>query len=96
MDSHHAALWSTPYDDRDKYSMVKYCPYAQRNAECLDTALSRGILAIYHKPEVAYCNYKLVANVIRTVKIHVLSYLVHGLIYHGCQPISIQGFNHPF
>ena len=46
----------------------------QDNAECLDTALISGILAIYHKPpEVTYCYYKLVTNVIRAVKIHVLS-----------------------
>jgi hypothetical protein len=43
--------------------------------ECLDTALTCGILAIYHKPEVPYCYFKLVTNIIRTVKIHVLSYL---------------------
>ena len=43
--------------------------------QCLDTALSCGILAIYHKPpDVTYCYYKLVANVIRAIKIHVLSY----------------------
>ena len=35
--------------------------------ECLDAALSRGILAIYHTPEVPYCYYKLVTNVIRAV-----------------------------
>ena len=34
------------------------------------TALSRGILAIYHKPpEVPYCYYKLANNVIRVLKI---------------------------
>jgi hypothetical protein len=60
-----------------------------------DTALDRGILAIYHKPpEVPYCYYKLVINVIIAVKIIVIL-MVYGLIYHGCKPISIQGSNHP-
>jgi hypothetical protein len=45
------------------------------NVECLDTALSRGILAIYHK--VPYYYYKLVTNIIRAVKINVLSYLLY-------------------
>jgi hypothetical protein len=42
---------------------------AQRNMECLETAISCVILAIYHKP-----HYKLVTNVIRAVKINVSSY----------------------
>jgi hypothetical protein len=41
------------------------------NAECLDTALS----PIPQPPEVPYCYYKQVTNVIRTVKVNVLSYL---------------------
>ena len=58
-----------------QYTTAKGCSYAQRNMECLYTALNCGILAIYHKPpEVPYCYYKLVTNVIRAVKIHVLSY----------------------
>ena len=39
-------------------------------------------------PEVPYCYYKLVTNVIRAFKIFVLS-------YPWCQPISIQHSNHP-
>jgi hypothetical protein len=46
-----------------------------RNAECLDTALSRGILAIYKKPSrVSYFYYKLVTNIIRALTRNVLSY----------------------
>jgi hypothetical protein len=33
-----------------QYTTAKGCSYARRNVECLDTAISRGILAIYHKP----------------------------------------------
>ena len=44
-------------------------------------ALNRGILAIYYKT--LRC---LIANV---------KFLIYGLIYHGCQPISIQGSNNP-
>ena len=33
-----------------QYSTAKGCSYARCNEECLDTALSRDILAIYHKP----------------------------------------------
>ena len=41
-----------------------------------DATRSAWILAIYHKlPEVPYCYYKLVTNIIRAVKINVLSYL---------------------
>ena len=55
--------------------MAKGCSYVRRKAECLDTALSRGILVIYYKsPEVPYCYYELVTPVIRAVKINVLSY----------------------
>ena len=37
--------------------------------ECVDAAISGGILAIYYKPpEVPYCCYKLVTKVSRTVK----------------------------
>ena len=47
-------------------------PYARRNVECLDTAHGHGILAIYYKPpEVPYCYYKLVTNVIRAVFCHI-------------------------
>ena len=42
-----------------------------------------------------YCYYKLVTNVIRAVKIHFVIPVVCRLIYHGFQPISIQGSNHP-
>ena len=41
-------------------------------------------------PKVSYCCSKLVTNVIRAVKTHYIF-----MIYHGCQPISIQGSNHP-
>ena len=34
-----------------QYTKAKGCSYAQRNAEGLDTVVSRGILAIYHKPQ---------------------------------------------
>ena len=34
----------------DQYTMAKGCSYARRIAECLDTALIRGIRAVYHKP----------------------------------------------
>ena len=33
-----------------QYTTAKGCSYARSNTECLDTALSRGLLAIYHKP----------------------------------------------
>jgi hypothetical protein len=46
-------------------------------------------------PEVPYCYYKLVTNVIRAVKLHVVISMVYVLMYHGFQPISIQGLNHP-
>ena len=52
------------------------------NAVCLDTAVSRGI-AIYHKPLgylIAIINFN--------------SVLVIAAVYHGFQPISIQGSNH--
>ena len=46
-------------------------------------------------PEVPYCYYKLVTNVIRAVKINVFFIpVVYGLIYHGCQPINFQSLNH--
>ena len=53
------------------------------DATCLDKAISRGILAIYHKPP--------------RCLIAIISWLpmVYSLIYHGFQPISIQGSNHP-
>ena len=38
-----------------QYTTARGCSL-WRNAECLDTALSGGILAMYHKPEVPYCN----------------------------------------
>jgi hypothetical protein len=66
------------------------------NAECLDTALSLGILAYTTNPEVPYCNYKLVTNVIRALKTNVIIPVVYGLIYHSCQPICIQDSNHQF
>jgi hypothetical protein len=34
----------------------------------------RAVLRHDHKPQVPYCYYKLVTNVIGTIKIHVLSY----------------------
>ena len=34
-----------------QYTTAKGCSYAQCNMEFLDTALSRGILAIYYKPQ---------------------------------------------
>ena len=46
-------------------------------------------------PEVPYCYYKLVTNVIRAVKIHFVIHVLYGLIYHSFQPISIQGSNRP-
>ena len=58
-----------------QYTMAKGCSCSQRKAECLDTTRSHGILAMYHKPEVSFCYYKLAINIIRTVKINVLSYL---------------------
>jgi hypothetical protein len=68
----------------------------QRRVYSLYTARSLGILAIYHKPQIVpHCYYKLVTNVIRAVKINVVIPVVYGLIYHYCQPISIQGSNHP-
>uniref|UniRef100_A0A8C7HSK9 Suppressor of cytokine signaling 3 n=1 Tax=Oncorhynchus kisutch TaxID=8019 RepID=A0A8C7HSK9_ONCKI len=33
-----------------QYTVAKGCSYTRGNVECLDTALSHGILAIYHKP----------------------------------------------
>ena len=41
-------------------------------SECLDTAV---VYWLSQTPEVPYCYYKLVTNVIRAVKITVLSYL---------------------
>ena len=73
-----------------QYTTAKGCSYAQRNAEFLDTALSRGILAIYHKPRGAL--YKLVTNVIRAVKISVLSSDIPRLSanqHSGLQPPSL-------
>jgi hypothetical protein len=62
--------------------------------ECLDTALSCGILAIYHQP-LRYLGIKLGTNIIKPVKIHVVMPILYGLIGHGFQPISIQGSSHP-
>jgi hypothetical protein len=45
----------------------------------IDTALSHGVLTIYNKPKVPYCYYKLVTNVIRAVKINVLSDLWYSV-----------------
>jgi hypothetical protein len=57
-----------------QYTTAKGCSYARHKAECLDTALSRGILAIYHNPpRCLTAIIKLVTNVIRAVKIQVLS-----------------------
>jgi hypothetical protein len=33
-----------------QYTTAKGCYDALRNTECMDTALSRGILTIYHTP----------------------------------------------
>ena len=53
--------------------------YARRIAECLDTAISRGI---YHIPKTTpYCYYKRVTKVIRAVKINVLSYPWYTVLY---------------
>ena len=48
-------------------------------------------------PEVPYCNYELVTNGITAVKISFFFFIpvVNGLIYYGCQTISIQGSIHP-
>jgi hypothetical protein len=62
-----------------QYITAKDRSYARCNVECLKKALTRGILAIY--PEVPYCYYKLVSNVIRAVKIHVLSYPWYTVSY---------------
>ena len=64
-----------------QYTTGKGRPNARCKAECLE----------YHTPKVPYCYYKLVTNVIRAVKINVLSYPW----YTVCQPISVQGSNHP-
>ena len=61
------------------------------NAECLDTALSRGILTIYHKPP--RCLIAII-NWLPTKLVLVVIPVVYGLIYNGFQPISIQGSNH--
>jgi hypothetical protein len=54
-----------------QYTTAKGYSYTGHNVECLDTALSRSILAIYHKhPRCLICYYKLVTNVIRAVKIY--------------------------
>ena len=50
-----------------QYTSAKGCSYAQRNAECLDTA--RG--HIPQNPEVPYCHYK---RVTYAANINVLSY----------------------
>ena len=58
-----------------QYTTAKGFSYAQRIAESLDTARSRVYFGhIPQTPEVPYCYYKLVTNVIRAVKIKVLSY----------------------
>jgi hypothetical protein len=41
-----------------------------------------------------YCYYKLVTNMIRAVKKNMFCHTIYT-IYHGCQPIDIQGSNHP-
>jgi hypothetical protein len=48
---------------------------------------------ISQPPEVPYCYYKLVTNIIRSVKIHVLSYPWYTVWYTTA--VSIQGSNHP-
>ena len=58
-----------------QYTTAKDCSYAWRNTECLDTALSHGI------PEVPYCCYEQVSNVIRAVKINILSYPWYTVCY---------------
>jgi hypothetical protein len=48
---------------------------------------------ISQTPEVPYCYYKLVTNVIRAVNFFVIP-VVYGLIYNCCQPVSFQSSNH--
>ena len=47
-------------------------------------------------PEVSYCYFKLVTNIITAVKKNACFVIpvVYGVIYYGCQPISIQDWNH--
>ena len=66
---------------------------ATRSARTQPVALYIGHIS--QTPEVPYCYYKLVTNVIRAVKINVVIPMVYGLIYHGFQLIRIQGSNHP-
>jgi hypothetical protein len=79
-----------------QYTTAKGCVQALCVASRKRTALSHGILAIYHEPEVSYCYFKLVTNVIRAVKKNACFVIpvVYGVIYYGCQPISIQDWNH--
>jgi hypothetical protein len=59
-------------------NMAKGCSSVQHNEECLDTALSRGILAIYHKP--LRCLIAII-NWLPTVKTNVLSHLWYNFWY---------------
>jgi hypothetical protein len=60
----------------DQYTTTKGCSSGY--------SLSRGILAIYHKPEVPYCYYKLVTNLIRVAEIYFLSHLSPSLCAPEC------------
>ena len=59
-------------------NMAKGCSSVQHNEECLDTALSCGILAIYHKP--LRCLIAII-NWLPTVKSNVLSHLWYKFWY---------------
>ena len=77
-------------------SIPRLRAFLTRNAECLDTALSRGILAILQSTEEPYCYYKLATNVNRAVKLNIfLIPVVYVMMCRSLQPFRIQGSNHP-
>jgi hypothetical protein len=76
------------------YTTAKGCSLGTTQCGVPGYSPCRGILAIYHKTLLRL--YKRVTNVIRAcTNTYFVIPEVYCLIYHGCQPISIQSSNHP-